>query len=358
MKKLPVLRASATKRWLNCTWFSAQAWPESPSGPEAQAGTRVHNGIARACGVAVDGDGPRDDRERALVTMGCDYLKAMEVEFPGWTRSVELTLEWSSITGEDEVVGHADVLLVSPAGDEAVVIDWKTGRMHDGYDEQLATYAWLARFNNPGVKRVTVILAFLAENTEVRRILDAESLQQHSAAMGQAISRRSEEQPTPTPGAWCQWCPAALGCPKNDVVATALALGGPGGKVDVKRLSAAVTTDVEAAQAHAFVAYATEAIALIEANLKAYVREHGAISTAEGQRYAPSKQTRRTVDVTPECVDVLRKHGVEHVVEPTTTWAAVKKAAGKDKSKAAQLEQDLIAAGALRVTEFETWTTK
>jgi hypothetical protein len=229
--------------------------------------------------------------------------------------------------------------------------------MHDGYDEQLATYAWLARFNNPGVTHVTVILAFLADGVEVRRELNPDALHEHSVAMLQAMSRRSEEQALPTPGAWCQWCPGSMSCPKNDGTHQALAKAAPMA-LDLRKLTTAVTTVEEAAQAHAFVAYATEATALIEANLKAYVREHGPITTAEGQRYAPSKQTRRTVDATPECLDVLQKHGMAHVVEPTTTWSAIKKAAGKDKAKAAAVEQDLVAAGALRVTEFETWTTK
>ena len=357
VRHLPVLRASSTKRWLNCTWFSAHEWPESPSGPEALAGTRVHNGIAKALGANVEGDLPQNAREERMMQAGLDYLATLRKQTPGWELQVEQTLEWCSISGEDEVVGHADIILVSPDKAQAIVIDWKTGRMHDGYDEQLATYAWLTRFTT-GARHVTVILAFLADDNEVRRELDMEALDLHSQAMLTAMSRRSEEHPLPAPGAWCQWCPAALSCPKNDVLSTALALEAPKGKVDIKRLSEAVATADEAAQAHAFIAYATEAISLIEANLKTYVREHGPIATREGCKYSVGKQTRRTVDVTPEGARILREHGMEHVIEPTATWASIKKAAGKDKSKLEEVERQLFGAGALRVTEHETWTTK
>jgi hypothetical protein len=357
MRRLPVLRASASKRWLRCTWFSSQQWPDSPSGPEAQAGTRVHNGIAKRFGAHVEGDMPANDRERALVDAGVAYATRLMEANPGWTLHVEFTLEWASVSGQDEVVGHADLILVSPDGQRAIIVDWKTGRMHDGYDEQLSTYAWLVRFHH-GVRHVTVVLAFLAEGTEVVREMDVDDIDEHSIDMMQALSRRSEEPAMPNPGAWCQWCPASLSCPKNDAPAAALSKSSPRGEIDVRKLSEAVTTAVDAAQAHAFIAFATEALARIESNLKAYARANGPVRTLDGNTYQASKQTRRTIDVTPECVAVLKAYGIDHVVEPTTTWASVKKAAGKDKATIAALETELFAAGALRSTEYETWTTK
>jgi hypothetical protein len=353
---LPLLRASATTRWLACTFFSANEWPETEAGSAAAKGMRVHNSIASALGHKNDGDKARDEDEAALATVGVNYADALMEGAFRWTKHVEHEMRW---TGgyEDEVKGTADFILVSPDETHAVLVDWKTGQRHGVYVDQMRTYAWLLSKRYRSLKEVDVRVVYLASGEEDCVSVKQEDIAEHGERMMVALSRRSEETPTATPGEWCQWCPAAVHCPKNAALAPAVSQLA---KVDIdpRALAVSVNTLEEAQLAHALIQYGQEVMTVVENNLKAYVKANGGeIQTWEGQKYYSSKRSKRSLEITPSALEVLASHGVDSVLKPHATLTDVLKAASGKLSKVA-LEAALEACGAIRTTEYDTWITK
>ena len=355
--KLPVLRASATERWMNCTWFSSHEWPEGESSEAAARGRRVHAGIAQHFGAAKDEEGPANAEERELAAVGINYAKELIAGAgDGWFAQAEQTFEVQR--GGDMFKGTVDLILSNLP--RLVVVDWKTGQRHSGYSPQMATYAWLAveALNEQGYcpEAVDVRVVYLGSGEEDRMWFSAAGIDEHRRALMVASSRRSEEEPTATPGPWCQWCPGAIDCPKNAPAAAALVAVS---KVDVdpRALVASVNTEEEAQLAHALIQYAAEVLSKVEGNLKQYVRANGALTTWEGQKYSPMTKTKRSFELTPAALDVIAKHGAEGVVRPHTTLTELAKAVSGKAAKAA-LEADLEACGAITTTTYESWTTK
>lgn len=355
MRSLPVLRASATTRWLSCTWFSAHEWPEQESGEPAKRGNRVHAGIAKAFRTDVKDEGPRDDSERELATVGIRYATELQENLSSsWTPYYEHKMEYA---GSDTISGTADFILVNPAKDYAVLVDWKTGQRHGGYEDQMRTYAWLLSLQFPTLSTVDVRIVYLASGEEDRMVIHREDIRQHAVRIMGAASDRSETEPTATPGHWCQWCPGSITCPKNQALEVAVTQAA-NLSVNVAKLATSVESLDEAQVAHALVEYATEVIARIEANLKTYVRANGSIRTREGGTYSMAKSTRQTLEVSPAALEAIEAAGAGDCIKPTTTWSEVKKKLAKNATALEVLEAALTNKGALKSTEYERWTTK
>ncbi len=354
--RLPVLRASATTRWLNCTFFSAHEWPEGASSEAAERGTRVHNTIASALGHKNDGEKARDEDEAALATVGVNYAETLMEGAKGWTKHIEQEMRWTGGC-EDEFKGTADLILVNPDGTYAVLVDWKTGQRHGVYEDQMRTYAWLLSHTYPNLEVVDVRVVYLASGEEDRVTILRDEVRQHSERMMEAISRRSEEKPEATPGHWCQWCPGEVSCPKNTAIAKAINEASLL-QVDVRKLAVSVDNEDEAMAAHALINYATEVIATIESRLKTFVRENGPVRTREGKSYGFSKAERQNLTVIPSALDAIVAAGAEDVLRPAASWADIKKKLAKNAVALETLESTLRASGALKTVEYERWTTK
>jgi hypothetical protein len=356
MRKLPVLRASSTARWLNCTFFSANEWPEGASSEAAERGTRVHNTIASALGHKNDGEKARDEDEAALATVGVNYAEALMDGVSGWTKYVEQEMRW--VGGyEDEIKGTADLILVNPEGTYALLVDWKTGQRHGAYEDQMRTYAWLLSWSYKNLQSVDVRVVYLASGEEDRVVVTAEQIKEHSERMMVAVSRRSEEQPEATPGHWCQWCPGEVSCPKNAALAKAINEASLL-QVDVRKLATSVDNEDEAMAAHALINYATEVIATIESRLKIFVRENGPVRTRDGRSYGFAKAERQNLTVIPSALDAIVAAGAEDVLRPAASWAEIKKKLARNAVALENLESTLRASGALKTVEYERWTTK
>ena len=345
MKHLPVLRASATTRWTNCTWFSGHTWPESPSSDAAEYGRHVHEGVACALGgVAFT---PSSSSAATLIQAGYAYGMTLE-----GTKHIEHTLSWAGM--EDSIQGTPDLYVVN--GDTAILVDWKTGIRHGGYSDQMRTYAWLICQAHPDVLTVDVRLVYLAEGEVDSFTITHDDVLAHSQAIMVALSQRSEEPLKAVPGSWCEWCPAALDCPKNVAMAPALADAATV-NVDVRLLATAVNTHDEAVLAHALINYSAEVLERIEANLKAYVRANGPVTTREGQQYRAIKSERTTLVSSPEAMGFIDEAGCASTIKPTASWTDIKKALKGSPDKLAVLEVSLRASNSLKTTEFETWKT-
>lgn len=267
MRSLPVLRASATNRWTNCTWFSTHHFPATPGGPAAQKGQRVHAAIATALGVteSLTVEGPD---EQAMADAGIAYANMLRTEYPAHTVLVERLTERAGIRGT------VDFALVGT--EDAVLVDWKTGQRHDGYEPQMLTYALLLRSVYPQLSRVTVRLVYLSIGEVDEVVFDTARIDEHNDAVMVATSRREEEAPTATPGQWCQWCPGKLqGCPAYAGDEAALATTDHSLAVALPSLLAPIVDASVARSAAKFLGFAKESLELIEANLKAYVRDGG-----------------------------------------------------------------------------------
>lgn len=352
MRRLPVLRASSTERWLNCTWFSSHEWPEGESSEAAERGRRVHAGIAKALGCKSNEPLPVSDDERALVDIGVTYAKHLMDQALDWTVYVEQTMELDLVS--DSFKGTADLVLVN--GQRAVLVDWKTGQRHSGYEPQMLTYAYLLS-RIYGVTQVDVRLVYLASGEEDQMSISSEQIAAHAEAILVASSRRTEEQPVATPGGWCQWCPGSISCPKNAAIATAVTDASML-RVDVSKLAVSVDDDDEAAVAHALVAYATEVAARIETNLKDYVRKRGRVLTREGRAYGPSTFERSSLEMSPEVAGIIETAGAGDCLKVSASWADIKKKLAKNAVALEQLESALRECGALKFTTQERWTTK
>lgn len=358
MRKLPVLRASATTRWLNCTWFAGHEWEEGESSPAAERGTRVHNTIARALGAPGDGDTVRDEDEIVLATVGVTYANGLLDEAgDGWTKLVERTMVYQSPADVDAIQGTCDFALVSPGLDYAVLVDWKTGQRHGVYEDQMLTYAWLLRTLYPTLRKVDVRVVYLQTGEEDRKMLHVEDLEQHSIRMMAALSDRSEETLAATVGPWCQWCPAAISCPKNEGIALAVKRG-----LDVPNLEKMLTSiddEHEAASAHALIAYAGEMLAKIELRMREFARRNGGrFRTRDGGEYYRVEASRVTISNDDRALALIEQAGAGSCIKASVAWSDVKKKLAKNAVALEILEGNLRDAGLMKETRYDSWKTK
>lgn len=350
MRSLPVLRASATNRWTNCTWFSTHHFPATPGGPAAQKGQRVHAAIATALGVteSLTVEGPD---EQAMADAGIAYANMLRTEYPAHTVLVERLTERAGIRGT------VDFALVGT--EDAVLVDWKTGQRHDGYEPQMLTYALLLRSVYPQLSRVTVRLVYLSIGEVDEVVFDTARIDEHNDAVMVATSRREEEAPTATPGQWCQWCPGKLqGCPAYAGDEAALATTDHSLAVALPSLLAPIVDASVARSAAKFLGFAKESLELIEANLKAYVRDGGGkLLLDDGRTYRVFSTSRTTLATTPQVLSLLAANGCAAVIKQTAAWTDVKKALKDSPGAFAGLESQLETLNAIKTTEYETWKT-
>lgn len=343
-----MLRASATNRWTNCTWFSTHHFADTPGGAAAQKGQRVHAAIAAALGSteSLKAEGPD---ELAMASTGLAYANALRTEFPSYTMLVEQLLERVGIKGT------VDLALVGP--DNAVLVDWKTGQRHEGYEPQMLTYALLLRSVYPALSRITVRLVYLAIGEVDEVVFDAARIDEHNDAVMIATSRREEEAPTATPGQWCQWCPGKLqGCPAYASDEAALATTDHSLAVALPSLIAPIVDASVARAAAKFLGFAKESLELIEANLKTYVRDGGGkLLLDDGRTYRVFSTSRTTLATTPEVLSLLAANGCAAVIKQTAAWSDVKKALKDSPGTFAGLESQLETINAIKTTEYETW---
>lgn len=346
---LPTLRASATNRWHNCARFASETWPEGPSSPAAERGRRVHAGIATALGKPGLDTRPSGEEEDSLAAIGIAYARKLQAEYPEATMLVEETFVSGAIQGT------VDFALVN--GDEAVLVDWKTGQRHAGYFEQCATYGLLLQRAWRGVKTVRVHLVFVGLGAVDVVDLGRDELAEANTKIMEALIAREADAPRAVSGDWCQWCPAKMGCPafaiEHAKLDTALAPD-----VSLAQLLRHVDGD-NASEAHRFIAYAEEAIEKIEENLKAHARASGnMVNLTTGKTYRMSMNTRTTLVQGTETNDIFRAHGAGLALEETASLPNARKILKNDKGALAALEAALATGEALKTTTYERWETK
>ena len=162
---------SGASRLMKCPGsYRMQKGIEDEDSEASIRGTRLHELIPRlAIGAAVGVEPDVEPEDRQTVEQCIEFLRSVVPD--GWTIHFEEKVEiWSFRTFERITDGTADIVAVSPDGKDAILIDWKFGRVKvpaaaDNW--QLALYA-TGVAQKFGVDRVTAFVyqPFVFGNSE------------------------------------------------------------------------------------------------------------------------------------------------------------------------------------------------
>jgi hypothetical protein len=246
MTKLPILTASSTEEWINCTlraWLPAEA---SVAGPAAIVGTRFHKLVEAA--IVAQQWVTLDVLDEGFEVPLRNILEWMSTSVPQGTMLVEQAYElwplggYHSVPGQREphwrdsmscrrldkmghreypnvegrIYGTADLVVID--GTMAHVIDWKTGKKSDSHTSQLKTLALMvAEAEHVSHVKASAVYVNLKSGkvSEHSILLDQFDLHMHAGAVV-SLSKRllQKETPDPNPGKHCFYCPS-LGCPEK-----------------------------------------------------------------------------------------------------------------------------------------------
>ena len=208
---------------------------EEPSEP-AELGTSVHGFLA--CNIAISGSSGimTGIDEHAPTPEGTDRVTFQKLCGLAWSRwsnvahnfpepKVEYSFrpflhllgEWGIQHEGITLTGTADVLSI--VGDEARILDHKTG-WHDGnHSQQLRGYAWLALNEFPECTRARVSVLNVRNGTIDTEVWDRTELAAWWFALAKHIVRNREIF---APSDECRFCPRRYECPaKQQMIAAA-----------------------------------------------------------------------------------------------------------------------------------------
>jgi len=229
----PLLRASASDRWINCP--ASASVPDTPfHGPAAERGSAAHQVAAELIYLALTPEQAASHFE----TMGKDKVRGFNVTFeevrepvmryvmhvaemrkarPNATFYVEHSLHKILQAKVDSDVGGTADLIVHD-GDELILIDFKSGfkevRAEDNY--QLLTYL-LGAYYLFGMAAVTFKAAIFQPTGPsgvywVEYDYTVADLMVHLQRVRKAANAARRKNPPHKPGAWCDYCPKAHRC--------------------------------------------------------------------------------------------------------------------------------------------------
>lgn len=95
-------------------------------------------------------------------------------------------------------------------GEEATVIDWKTGKRYDDHQDQLELYSTVVMFARPEIVKVNAAAYYLDESPGgwgYEMELDRDDAEEIKAEYDERINTALVEQEyAPRPGYYCRWC--------------------------------------------------------------------------------------------------------------------------------------------------------
>jgi hypothetical protein len=354
-------------------------WIESAPGAAAEHGSEVHELIAAPfLGRNVGGS------SRATI-VARSFLAWFDGEFgsrEGWIAEPAYVLDVER--GEARFLGcniareygerlpseyamSADLVRID--GDEAIVIDVKTGRRENveaaEINTQIASIGVALRRLH-GVSRVRGILAFvngfgvsIDEVTLHALDLDAHEQELHDLAKATPTAE-------PNPGKHCQWCPAVSACPATNGAIVQLT------PKNERRLPIVGSASAIESMDHARYQYLTlrAAKAAIDQAWEAvriYADQNDGIELGDGRRYVKIEKTRETIDLEgPQHVAAMKAvlgDDATLAIEVSTSKTAIKDAARaaakRTGDKIASLERKTLdalrAAGAVKTSTSTTY---
>lgn len=335
---------SRTALALACQWpwqAEAQPWPADPPGAAAERGTRIHAAVA----MRLDDRAPAvevvDDEHDAADIIADAIARLMSAHAAApMTLATEAAYAWHPERDEAVLLGvhigraygeappgsyccSADVVWTS---DGVVhVYDVKTGRAEHvesaRENAQLATLA-LAASRAHGCSRAVVGLVFEDGRVDAHE-LDALDLDAHAERLRDLARGIDAQRAQPAPGTHCGYCPARSVCPttREAVAETLPALAQAVGMLDP------ITSPEDAAARIVKLRMVKDAWETAEAGvdalLRAYAAERGAIPLGNGKVRKLVEASRETFAWTAEDKDKARAEG--RVKNTTyTTWKDVR----------------------------------
>lgn len=291
---------------------------------------------------------------RALVAQGRKLWHQVRDSFP--QSMTEVRLGPMQITDDATLMGHVDAICV--VGDEARIVDWKTGRKDTDYSAQMAAYAALVFADHPEIERVTTTLLWVRDGE-----IETVTMTRAQADAWVARVRRHVVQWDGVyhPGGHCAYCPAWHECKAAHAMARAAVDALTGTAVDA--LAEMDPADVVALYQRA--ALVAKVADQVRDAIRLHVVQSGPVA-ADGKMLTMTTEARRSLDPS-KAWPVLEDSGFadEDFAACITMSAAkaedvVKARApkGKGASAARELAAKLDAAGAVRVSEIAKLTLK
>ena len=329
----------------------------------ARIGTAVHEGLSAWC---VRGE--REDPNDLCFRQGLGFEHAPEVGILlGCGRKL-----WESIKGvfpPDETYaefavsftlhgvqgrGHLDLLRID--GRTAHVLDWKTGRRQDDYQDQMAGYVAGVFEAFPEVDEVVVYVGFLRQGF-------VETLRFHRADMAifaARVSPLADADPPYRPGSHCGRCKRRWSCPAHiDMARGSLAIltreGSPLADIAVDADPEAIGRDL--VEKLEFVKHIERVCQKAREAIKAEVhRLGGKVPIGAGRALAVVPVEKREIVDAVKALEIVREkfgdEGVGAVVEIGVGSIDDLVAEHAPKGKGAQMKRDMAAAleacGAMR----------
>lgn len=341
------IRCSSLPRIMACeaSLIEPQVRVDYPRGEAANMGTAAHEVLSQTVlddfphwsGIPeiAANHGVGEGELRFLAANGAKLWARLRPLMP--TTAVERS---GSITLCDgwELTGTCDVeSWQSPT--EAVILDWKCGRIDYNYSAQLHGYAALTFGRSPDLERVTTYVGWVRElEIEQRTITRAQNDKWLAG-----LVRRVQDPSTHRPGSQCQYCPRWGECEAATRAYRAAAI--------VLTGTSEITPDLMLSLYDALSLVEKQA-KIARDEIRRHIEQTGPL-VGEGRTLLLTPTTRRTIDV-QKALPVLQSRLGERWVDAcsvslTEANSIVREAAPRGDKKGAQeaLEADLTAAGAI-----------
>lgn len=372
--------ASALALAFRCQWpWTLDELPRSEPGPAARLGSAFHAIAEKVVRFGVTRNDPATPlavkKVAAEYNLDAEQAARLAEMVNGWMNTIDpktvaecevpfaydpatdtarvLTSEGPrdyAASKAGEFVGTADVVIVKDGSVE--VVDWKTGQRE--YVEPAATnrqvrFLALCAARVYAADRVTVTLSYVDEAGEVANdshTFDEMDIAAIAAEMAELASKLTKDA-QPAVGAHCRYCPAVSLCPATQRALVEVAPPEP--PATDYHMGVAIESMGHAAWLLGRLRVVREAADAVEAELKAYADAHNGIVAESGKTWSAKEISVEKIELNDEAVEALDAI-LPGALKASTTKAAIKKAAGKDKAKEKAALDALRAAGAVSVT--------
>jgi len=251
--------------------------------------------------------------------------------------------------------------VVAVGDDYVFVADWKTG-FGRGLDP-LATNLQIrlaglvaAAFYGREVARIAIVRV-----NEDGAVLEVERMSAFdfdavAAELRSIVNRIGSSNPTP--GSWCQYCPAAAGCPAISKAIVEVIEPPPPATF---KLGALPVNHEDAAYRVQLLPLLKAAVDRFEAGIKQYADATGGFPTSPGKVYRRVEGSRESIELNPAAIEWLRLElgdRFDEAVRPATSKSAIEaviKGIGKPKSVVDSAFVQLRGLGAIKSSPTTTY---
>lgn len=177
--------------------------PTPPAGGAAARGTEIHATLERYLTGGLD-ELPSE------INYWTSLCKALKEQGAIPEHTIKLGRAWNPVTEDHWYKGVLDVKVLK--GEEATVIDWKTGKIYPGHDDQKTLYSLAVFAEEPSVLRVRARHIYLDLGKERERVFDRNEVLQLRTAWEQRVERlENAKEFLPSPHYGCRFCPYSNG---------------------------------------------------------------------------------------------------------------------------------------------------